>query len=89
MNERCPVCGLVFERESGYFLGAMYFSYFLAVPILGLLMVVIRGISHLSFSLTWVAALIAYLPLIPLVFRISRVLWIHFDRSFDPDPPGN
>ena len=27
MYERCPVCGLTFEREQGYFLGAMYISY--------------------------------------------------------------
>ena len=26
MNVRCPVCRLVFEREPGYFLGAMYVS---------------------------------------------------------------
>ena len=37
MNEFCPRCGLRFEREPGYFLGAMYFSYVLAIPILGLL----------------------------------------------------
>ena len=24
MHERCAVCGLRFEREQGYFLGAMY-----------------------------------------------------------------
>src|SRR5271155_4411203 len=34
MNDPCPVCGLVFEREPGYFLGAMYVSYALAVMIL-------------------------------------------------------
>src|SRR5689334_512492 len=32
MNEKCPVCGLRFEREPGYFLGAMYFSYLLSIP---------------------------------------------------------
>jgi uncharacterized protein (DUF983 family) len=31
MNRRCPACGLEFEREPGYYLGAMYFSYGLAV----------------------------------------------------------
>ena len=32
MHERCPACGLVFEREPGYFTGAMVVSYVLAVP---------------------------------------------------------
>ena len=31
MHEYCPVCGLKFEREEGYFLGAMYISYGLAL----------------------------------------------------------
>ena len=26
MNDPCPDCGLVFQREEGYFLGAMYVS---------------------------------------------------------------
>ena len=27
MNDPCPECGLIFQREEGYFLGAMYVSY--------------------------------------------------------------
>ena len=37
MNENCPECGYRFEREQGYFLGAMYASYFISVPAVGLL----------------------------------------------------
>jgi len=31
MRERCPACDLKFEREEGYFLGAMYIGYALAL----------------------------------------------------------
>lgn len=31
MYDNCPHCGFRFDREPGYFLGAMYFSYALAV----------------------------------------------------------
>ena len=31
MYERCAVCGLRFEREQGYFLGAMYINYGVSV----------------------------------------------------------
>jgi len=31
MHERCPACGLRFEREPGYFTGAMYLSYGVAL----------------------------------------------------------
>src|SRR5262249_36191807 len=33
MHNRCPVCGLHFDREPGYFLGAMYISYGLGLVI--------------------------------------------------------
>src|SRR5687768_15950507 len=31
MNPACPQCGLALVREPGYYLGAMYFSYALAI----------------------------------------------------------
>ncbi len=37
MHERCPACGLKFEREAGYFLGAMYISYGLGLGIIAIL----------------------------------------------------
>ena len=42
MNDPCPVCGLIFQREEGYFLGAMYASYFMAIPVLALIAAVIH-----------------------------------------------
>src|SRR5262245_61660205 len=35
MNDPCPECGLLFQREEGYFLGAMYVSYGLSVVLIG------------------------------------------------------
>jgi uncharacterized protein (DUF983 family) len=91
MNERCPVCGYKFERGPGYFTGAMYFSYALGIPmiaagvLLGKLLIVPAWPLHWILLATWVA----YLPLVPAVFRYSRVLFIHFDRYFDPDGSGD
>lgn len=87
MNEHCPACGYRFEPEPGYFTGAMYFSYALGIPILAA--AVLAGKLWLvpSWPLHWVllAAWVAFLPLVPAVFRYSRVLFIHFDRFFDPE----
>lgn len=89
MNETCPVCGLVFEREPGYFTGAMVVSYVLAVPVLGATVI---GLMTLG-ALDAVAALLigdtAYLILVPFIFRYSRVVWLHFDWKIDPDPEGD
>jgi hypothetical protein len=85
MSAACPECGLVFEREPGYFVGAMYVSYALAIPAylltVGLLQLLLPDVPDL-------AVLAAGLPIIclcaPLLFRYSRVIWMHLDRAIDP-----
>ena len=86
MNEYCPQCGLQFGRgEPGYFTGAMYFSYALAIPLIAL----ITLIAYLFLpqwtvlQLVGMATLIC-VPLIPWIWQYSRVIWIHFDQYFDP-----
>ena len=85
MHRACPACGLVFEREPGYFVGAMYVSYALAVPVYagsaGLLALARPG---WSFMAVMEAALVPLLVLVPLIHRYSRVIWMHFDRTIDP-----
>jgi uncharacterized protein (DUF983 family) len=80
-NPRCPVCGLSFNREEGYFLGAMYFSYFLAVGFL-VLSYVAGALLLPAWPREWVAglAVVLFIPFVPLIARYSRVLWIHYDR---------
>jgi uncharacterized protein (DUF983 family) len=82
MNDPCPVCGLLFQREEGYFLGAMYFSTALTAVFIGALYL---GLSLLlpkwDGMLISALALVLYLPLTPAVFRHSRAMWIWFDRG--------
>jgi uncharacterized protein (DUF983 family) len=81
MNDPCPSCRLVFKREPGYFLGALYFSYALGVVIiLPLFFLFQRLLPEWSDMGVAAAATIAYLPLTTIVFRYARVLWIYFDR---------
>jgi uncharacterized protein (DUF983 family) len=80
MNPACPVCGLSFEREQGYFLGAMYISYALSTVLLGLLTWGLWLLLNWDLGLLVLLACVLYLPVVPVVFRYSRVLWIHFDR---------
>jgi uncharacterized protein (DUF983 family) len=85
MHERCRVCGLKFEREPGYFVGAMYVSYALTLPPALILFFVIRMLSPWTFNIALVATFAVSLPLVPFVMRMARVLWIYFDRRIDPD----
>jgi uncharacterized protein (DUF983 family) len=85
MNRRCPVCDLCFQPEPGYFTGAMYFSYALALLILVPLYFGLRLLTpNLPGAWAAVLAIVLYLPLTPLVFRYSRVFFIYMDRSADP-----
>ena len=81
MNDPCPVCGLVFNREPGYFMGAMYFSYVLAVVVMVPLFFVLKALlpGWSSFAVVGLT-LVPYLPLTILVFQYARVIWIYFDR---------
>jgi|SRR5581483_8901578 len=80
MHPACPVCQLKFEREQGYFLGAMYISYGLACAVL-ISATLIAHVLLPEADLMWIslAVSILFVPLAPTVFRYSRVLWLHFD----------
>ena len=84
MLDNCPVCELKFEREQGYFLGAMYVSYGLSIPPVLLLILLIWKFSGWPYDVSIGAAFVAYLPCVPVVARFARVVWMYVDQSFDP-----
>jgi uncharacterized protein (DUF983 family) len=85
MYEHCPWCGLKFEREAGYFLGAMYISYVLGVGIIVLLAAAVWALTGWWVTKSTLWAVVLFLPLAPAITYLSRVLWIYMDQSFDPD----
>lgn len=84
MHSRCERCDLKYEREQGYFVGAIYINYAATV------MVAIAGFLVLDYfwdlSLGWqLAVWIAFAALFPLLFfRHSRSLWLCLDHFFNP-----
>src|SRR3954465_7035986 len=88
MIEICPVCGLKYGRASpGYFTGAMYVSYALAIPLISLLTLVeYLVLPRWSLLRLVLLATAICVPLIPWVWQYSRVIWIHFDQWMDPEP---
>ena len=87
MPERCPVCGMIYEREHGYFVGAMAISYGLAVVVVAVMFFAVLAITH--WPLEWVLLVsgAAFIPLAPLCLRYARALWIYGDRRMDPRDP--
>jgi uncharacterized protein (DUF983 family) len=81
MHERCAGCGLKFEREPGYFLGAMYASYaFGLVTTAYWLPMLLMGVN--PFLVIGIPTIHLLLQT-PISFRYSRVLWLHLDHGFD------
>lgn len=80
MDDPCRVCGHVFQREEGYFLGAMYVSYALGCGLV--------SIAYFLGAWWWpslpsyqlcLLLLAVYVPLMPAVFRYSRIIFMHLD----------
>jgi uncharacterized protein (DUF983 family) len=85
MFERCPVCDLRFEREPGYFLGAMYISFVLGLLVVAVIAVALWVVTGWGFTKDTTWALVVFLPLAPVITLFARVLWIYLDQTVDPD----
>lgn len=84
MREECSVCHLRYEREPGYFLGAMYISYGLGLPVIALFAFLIWAATGWWITKDVIWAIVLFLPLAPAITFLSRVLWIYLDQKFDP-----
>jgi len=87
MPQRCEVCDLAFEREPGYFVGAIYVNYAAtaALTIGGFLLLDAYTTISLTLQLVlWSAVGIAF----PLwFFRYSKAIWLAVDFFFSPEDP--
>jgi uncharacterized protein (DUF983 family) len=88
MNDKCEKCDLIFEREPGFFGGAMYVSYAISV---GLFLVIGFSVFFiLNDPPTWVYMTVItsiVLLIFPFNFKYSRVLFLHIfgDVHYDPE----
>lgn len=84
MHERCAVCGLRFEREQGYFLGAMYINYAFTVAIILIGYFTLAWYTNvpLAYHLILWGSVSVIVPLV--LFRHARGAWLSFDYIFNP-----
>lgn len=78
MKENCDVCGYKFDREPGYFLGAMYFSYALAV----LQSMITFFICYFLFPQLSTLSILFIIVGVVIVFayknyKLSRIIYMH------------
>jgi uncharacterized protein (DUF983 family) len=86
--ERCPVCNFAFEREPGYYTGAMAVN--LVATELLIAVIAVPLAASQSVSLTVLIALGLTLPfLLPLLFyRPTKSLWMSIDHIVHPVSSG-
>jgi len=82
MNHRCNACGLYFEKEPGFWTGAMYVSYGFIV----LLVISSLVILHIFFNQPIEVVMGVNLGIVilgyPLLLRYSRVLYLYLFVRF-------
>lgn len=88
MAAACPACGLEFEREEGYWVGAMIVNIVVTELVFGA--VLVGGMLASWPDVPWTQLLIAGVVLnvaVPVLFYPrSKTLWVGIDRFFT-DPP--
>ncbi len=90
MYERCSVCGLRFEREEGYWTGAIALNLSVMVVILVCAMVplaIVFATEHQPLIL-FVLINLPLPVLVPILFfRHSKSLWLSIDFLINPGRP--
>lgn len=85
-HEKCDCCGHKFELETGFFYGAMYVSYALAIAFSVAIGVAIYVLFPESPYYVYITAILSGLVLLmPLTFGLSRMIWMNFFTSYDQE----
>lgn len=84
MYDACPNCGQPYEIEPNFYYGAMYASYALAVAVFVAVLVILSIIGHNEINVLLITYFVVMIVLSPILFRLSRSLWIHFFVKYDP-----
>ena len=84
MRSQCDWCGLVYEREPGFFLGSVYVNYGLTA-VLTTAMYISLLVAEVASPETLLWCMAGFCVLFPILFfRWARSLWLGFDQFWDP-----
>lgn len=90
MHEHCPSCGLHFEREPGYWVGAMIVN---TTIISATFVLVLVGMTLATFpDVPWglvFAVTLGVNLLVPIVtYPLSKTIWLALEMSWHPLEPN-
>ena len=94
MHKTCEFCEQRFEPEPGFYFGAAYVSYGLTVALWVAWYVALETFEALGMF-TWsfeedamaflIGGIVLLLLLLPLIYRLSRSIWISMFVSYNPE----
>ncbi len=87
MKKNCPNCGLKYEREVGFFYGAMFVSY--ALNVAAFTVCILTYLLFFQEKYSWyyfgAAYLLVTFLLVGVFFRLSRSLWLALMIKREPN----
>ncbi|MGR3811241.1 DUF983 domain-containing protein [Jiulongibacter sp. NS-SX5] len=90
MHTHCSNCGLRYEKEQGFFYGAMYVSYMLNMALF--ITATVGWYLFIEGKIDWRIYIGIYVALtillVPIIFRYSRSLWMTMMIKYEPEKRG-
>ena len=77
MHSRCENCNFKFEKEPGFFFGAMFVSYALIVAQFVTVFILSKVLLNMSVMFSAFAVILTSILLSTMNFRLSRIIWIY------------
>lgn len=81
MEHNCSHCSFIYEKEPGFFFGAMYVSYGLIVAESIAVFIVSRLILNIDWFVSFGLIILVSLILVGVNYKLSRLIWIYMFSS--------
>ncbi|UBM57401.1 DUF983 domain-containing protein [Marinilongibacter aquaticus] len=90
MHSHCSHCGLRYEKEMGFFYGAMYVSYMINIALF--VMATLAWYLFFEDKMDWRlyigSFVLSIVVLVPIIYRFSRAFWLIMMVKFEPEKRG-
>ena len=86
MHDECPECHATYQPEPGFYFGAMFVSYAFTVVIMFIDWLILYILVHPSTTTFIYFFLVTILLAMPISFRYSRLVWLHWFGGYTRKP---
>ncbi len=84
MHDNCPKCNQDYQKEPGFYWGAMYIGYALSSGYMLSAMVLCIFVFDFTVNQSFATAIVGGFLFVPLVARLARAIWINIYVKYKP-----